>query len=168
MSSSDPALHYSVQTSPYANFSKSFTHNATDPCMRHANVILRPLDFSGTAYVATGPISNFSSLFQSCCPNKTANAIQNYNGGNNRGNAPEYDSPLECFYYCSFNGTSHDVGAALNCTKQKAEENGDHDRYILAAGPDSPSESRGVQVGAKTGAWKWAVLGLVVVGAVGL
>lgn len=168
MSASKFALQYTAQTSPYANYTSHFSPNATDTCMRHGNVILSPLDFSGTAYVAIGPISNFSSTFASCCPNKTANAVQNYNGGNNRGKAPEYDAPLECFYLCSWNGTWRDVGEAVNCTRDKAEANGDFDRLILAATPDWPGESGGARTGAKIGVLKWAVLGLVVGAAAGL
>ncbi|KAF3039457.1 hypothetical protein E8E11_005235 [Didymella keratinophila] len=169
MSSSESALSWTAHTTPYAdNYTLHFTPNATDPCMRHNAGLLPPLNFSGTAYVAIGPISNFSSSFQSCCPNKTANAIQNYNGGDNRAKAPWYDAPMECFYYCSFNGTYRDVDTAVNCTIQKADENGDFGRSLWAASPDRPQESGGVRVRAKIGAWKWAVLGLVVAGAAGL
>ena len=160
------AWQYNTETSAYANYTAHFNPNASDPCMRDTNYLGAPPDFSGTAYVAIGPISNFSSLFQSCCPNKTANAIQNYGGDMNRGNFA--DPPKECYYYCTFNGTYRDVDAAMNCTKQKAEDNGDHDRLIWAATPDYPGESGGVRVGAKVGAWKWAVLGLMVAGAASL
>lgn len=168
MPASEFALQYFNQTSPYDNYKAHFNPNASDPCMRHNNVILDPLDFSGTAYIAVGPISNFTSDFQSCCAIKTANPIQNYDAGNNRGKAPEYDSPKSCFYYCTFNGTYRDVDAVINCTKQKAEGIGAHDRYILAASPDWPGESGGVRIGAKIGVWKWAVFGLMIVGAASL
>ncbi|KAF3031843.1 hypothetical protein E8E12_002107 [Didymella heteroderae] len=159
------ALQYSTQTTPYANSTAHFNFNSTDPCMRHTNAILPPLEYSGTAYVAIGPISDFSSTFQSCCPNKSSNAIQNYHGGSNRS---DDDAPLSCYYYYSFNSTYREVDAALNCTKQKAEENGDLYRLILAASPDWPGESGGTRTGARVGAWKWAVLGLVLVGAAGV
>lgn len=162
MPDSNTTFPFWTETSPYANYSTHFTPNATDPCLRHNNALLAPLDYPSTAYIAIGPVSNFSSALHSCCPNKAANAVQNYDGGNNRGKAPEYDPPLQCYYFCSWNGSYVDVDAALNCTKKVAEESGEHDRYVLAASPDSPKVSAGVRGGGLVGAWKCAVLGMLV------
>ena len=168
MSYPELAPSWTFHTTDYPdNYTLHFTPNATDPCMRTNPGLLPPLNYSGTSYVAIGPISNFSSIFQSCCPNKTADAIQNYNGGLNRAKAPWYDAPAECFYYCSFNGTNRDIKAAVNCTIQKADENGDLGRGLWA-GPAQPMESGGLRIGARIGMWKWAVLGLVIIGGAGL
>lgn len=56
-----------------------------------------------------------------------------------------------------------DVERAVNCTKQKAGENGNLDSYVWAASPDWPGQSGGMQRGAELGVWKWAMLGVAIV-----
>jgi hypothetical protein len=154
------ALQLSAQTAPNHTV---FSPNATDPCMRHTGALLPPLEYPGTAYIAIGPVANFTALFQSCCPNKTP-GIQNYYGGPNRDDG---DAPRECYYYCAFNGSYAQVEAALNCSKCAAEGEGKGGVALLGASPDWP-KSAGRRSGAGVGVWKWVVLGLVVGGAGGL
>ncbi|KAJ8112400.1 hypothetical protein OPT61_g5226 [Boeremia exigua] len=151
------AYQFVGQTTPSANYTSTWNSNSTDPCRAHGNDNTAPTHVhSSTAYVAIGPISNFTTAVHACCPNHTANATQNYDGG---------PAPLSCYYYCAFNGTFEDAKAALQCTQQKAEDGGEHDVLVWGASLDWPGQSLGVRMGAKIGLWKWAVLGLVVVAA---